>query len=221
MEDKDLQEINELGIEGRKHLRYPPILDRDPSMAAKFLTLEDCQNSLTLLQDTFLDLGKSTQKNKLLEWSILSNKATFDWFISFTITLCELLDTKAFKAPDLNNLPGDSDLKLCPPMIYKKGIVSPEYFKINTVDPISHHRVKYIGEAYEATDFRDGFPIWYSLSNTTIYERYSAKTNTRVRIDHCDGELQYFLAGASDNWKNIVGVPLEMDDVIINILFRD
>ena len=47
------------------------------------------------------------------------------------------------------------------------------------------------------------------------------KTNKRVRIDFNKGELLYFIAGASDNWKQVVNVPIEMDYVITALLFRN
>ena len=83
------------------------------------------------------------------------------------------------------------------------------------------NRILYISRAHEAQEFRDGFPAWYIFSNTTLYERYSNTTGVRARIDFNNGEFHYYIAGASDNWKQIVGVPLEMDSIISNLLFRN
>ena len=77
-------------------------------------------------------------------------------------------------------------------------------------------------ENYDMSDFiDDAYPAWYLLRETTIFEQYSEKTNTRVRIDFRNGEFMYFIAGASDNWQPILGVPVEMDHVVSALLFRN
>ena len=82
------------------------------------------------------------------------------------------------------------------------------------------YRVLYIKEGYSLSDFEGGFPAWYTFSTTTLYEEYNPKTNKRVKIDFKNGEFFYYLAGASDNWVEIVDVPLEMDSVVSALLFR-
>ena len=87
--------------------------------------------------------------------------------------------------------------------------------------PIINYRIKYIMESYDMSDFLDdAFPSWYILQESTIFEQYSEKTNTRVRVDFKDGEFLYFIAGASDNWQRIEDVPAEMDHVISALIFR-
>ena len=66
----------------------------------------------------------------------------------------------------------------------------------------------------------DAYPAWYLINTTTVFEQYSEKTNTRVRVDFREGEFMYFIAGASDNWQRIEEVPAEMDHVIAALLFR-
>ena len=76
-------------------------------------------------------------------------------------------------------------------------------------------------ENYDMSDFiDDAYPAWYLLRETTIFEQYSEKTNTRVRIDFRNGEFMYFIAGASDNWHQISLVPEEMDHIVAALLFR-
>ena len=79
----------------------------------------------------------------------------------------------------------------------------------------------YIMENYDMSEFvDDAYPNWYLIKDTTVFEQYSEKTNTRVRVDFRNGEFSYFIAGASDNWKKVEGVPLEMDHVIAALIFR-
>ena len=86
---------------------------------------------------------------------------------------------------------------------------------------INNYRIKYIMEDYDMSDFIDDcYPEWYLLQNTTIFEQYSEKTNVRVRVDFRDREFVYYVAGASDNWKRIENVPVEMDDVVAALIFR-
>ena len=76
-------------------------------------------------------------------------------------------------------------------------------------------------ENYDMSEFiDDSFPAWYLIQDTTIFEQYSEKTNTRVRVDFRNGEFSYFIAGASDNWQKIMDVPKEMDHVIGALIFR-
>ena len=222
-EDELREQLKDERIKDKKNFHYPPILDYNPVKAADFLTIEDSKEVLKLMSNTYSNFKEEGQKNIVLEKSILLN---FEWFASFTLELCNLLEQEPILIPyDKVKIPRwDKSIKdpiFFPPLKIRRGVITPEYYNIESKDPIDHYRISYIKEAYEATDFRDGFPVWYMFSNTTIYERYSAKTNVRVRIDYNNGELSYFLAGASDNWKRIVGVPVEMDDVIASLLFRD
>ena len=77
-------------------------------------------------------------------------------------------------------------------------------------------------ENYDMSEFIDDcYPNWYLLKDTTVFEQYSEKTNTRVRIDFRDGEFSYYIAGASDNWQKIECVPIEMDHIISALIFRN
>ena len=76
-------------------------------------------------------------------------------------------------------------------------------------------------EGYHVSDFRGGFPAWFALSKVTILEQYNPKTNKRVKIEFSQGEFRYYTAGASDKWARILGVPLEMDNIISALLFRN
>ena len=218
--EEELQEYLEgERISSSENIKYPPILDYNPIKAADFLTIENSEEAFKLMLKVYKNLNTSEQQYIILEKLINLN---FDWFASFTLELCNLLEKEPIQIPyERAQYTEPQEPIFFPPLKYYKGKVKPKYFNVPSRDPVDHHRIRYIGEAYELTDFRDGFPVWYMFSNTTIYERYSAKTNVRARIDYRDGVLNYYLAGASDNWKNIVGVPLEMDDIISSLIFRD
>jgi hypothetical protein len=88
-------------------------------------------------------------------------------------------------------------------------------------DPINNYRISYILKGFQMHEFQgDTYPAWYLLKNTTIFEQYDERTNKRVRVDVRDGDLYYFIAGASDNWKIISDVPKEMDYVISALIYR-
>lgn len=56
--------------------------------------------------------------------------------------------------------------------------------------PINNYRIRYIVSDYDLNNFQDKeYQGWYILKNTTVYERYNEKTNTRVRIDFRDGNF--------------------------------
>ena len=218
------EEISKLVVEGRKNLYYPMILSEDPVIAANSLTMEDEQKVLKLLTETYDDLGSKKQQHLALERTILFSKFNFDWFVSYFSELNRLNDLTYKDIPYsvADRIKKGDELFLFPPLKFSNGIVVPNLFKGSTnLNPVAQFRIKYVSEAHEAEEFRDGFPSWYVLSNTTVFEKYSTKTGVRARIDFQNGEFHYFLAGASDNWKQIVGVPLEMDDVITTLLFKD
>ena len=221
-EQQLLQELNSIVVSGSKNLEYPPILDADPVYAANALTLEDEVKVLDLMESTYKSLCKRSQVNKVLERSIIYNKDNFEWFASFTLELGRLNGKEVIIPYEIEDkISKKGGLLFFPPLSYSKGKTVSVLPKGTSLDPIIQHRIMYIGNAYEATDFREGFPAWYMFANTTIYEKYSNRTGVRVRIDFENGEFHYYLAGASDNWKQIIGVPLEMDDVINTILFKD
>ena len=203
-------------------VHYPPILDIDPVFAADFLTIEDSKKCFEWMKEVYKYLTLEKQPHKVLETSILYSKKNFDWFASFALKLAELNEgTIEIPYQYREELRQGPEFVYFPPLKIHKGLVMFKYFKTRDTNPIIHHRIKYIKEAYEVEDFRDGYPAWYMLSNTTIFERYDSKTGVRSRIDFNNGELHYYIAGASDNWKKLVGVPLEMDYIISSLLFRN
>ena len=215
--------INDESSYTRGQIKIPVITDLNPIYAANFLTVTDCEESFNLLKDTFNKLGKKDQKNIVLEKLILYNKDSFEWYTSFALQLAELNES-TIKIPynvKENVLLGDRKIAILPPIKLSRGMVVPNLFKVEDERPLTQNRIKYIGEVHEAEEFKDGYPAWYMLSNTTIFEKYDAKTGVRSRIDFNNGEFHYYISGASDNWKKLVGVPLEMDYVVSSLLFRD
>ena len=222
-EEKLLEEIGNLKVKGNKYLSYVPILDVNPIQAANSLTLKDELEVIELIRDTYKNIKKESQINIALERTLLYSKFNFDWFASFVLELCKLND-KTIEIPykDVEDLPKEKeDLFLFPPLKYKKGIVFADLPRDTQLHPIVQYRIIYISQAHESNEFRDGFPAWYTFSNTTLYERYSNATGVRARIDFNNGEFHYYVAGASDNWKQIVGVPLEMDGIVASLLFKN
>jgi hypothetical protein len=70
---------------------------------------------------------------------------------------------------------------LLPPIKYypEKKSVNFEIKKTKDKNPINLWRIKYIREEFEESEFADGYPAWYIMSETTVYENYSTKTNRR------------------------------------------
>ena len=205
-------------------LTYPPVTDYDPYIAANFLSIEDSEKYLPIMLEAFGNIAKTTQKYKVLENSILYNKVTFKWFINFTLALGNIIEGENFKADfPYEKLPEDEGKLLILPPMYRTvaNEIKRKKYKLINQDSVNLWRVNYIQSCYELTDFRGGFPSWYILSQTTIYEEYNYKINRRVRIDFSNGEFLYYLAGASDKWQQIVGVPVEMDSVVASLLFKN
>lgn len=223
-----LDKANKLYFKNKDCL-LPPILDRDPILAANFLTKEDCERCLDLLINTYSSIGEKEQKNKLLELQLTASNLNFEWFAKFTTEVGRLATGSPYIEVPYHHedkIPKERErfpLTLFPPIIYKshKKKVEPLTFKVRDKDPINTWRIKYIQEQYDESDFYDGFPAWYIMSEITIYEEYNTKTHCRVKIDHINGEFIYYIAGASDKWRRIIGVPSEMDCVVASFLFKN
>lgn len=217
---KDLQKIE---IKHSKYLKYPIILDRDPKYAAYSLTITDSGVTLELMLAAFNSIVKGTKEYPLIEYNILYSSTMFDWFVDFTYKLLDLQEEEyEWKVPYELRPDEESPLAFFPPVTQRirQRHATMRRFSLNAVDPIDRFRVIYISKMWDLEDFREGFPAWYSLYETTIYEEYNSKTNVRVRITFTRGEFRYFICGASDNWKEICDVPLEMDHIVSALLFR-
>lgn len=218
---------NKNGLKG-KESKLIPILDKDPILAANFLTIKDCEDALVLLTDTFRNLKSLSQKNKALEMNILLNKETFNWFATFATEIDRIVTgTSVIEIPyqhlkDLSEVYPNL-LTFFPPCNYNHINKRLELFKYKVRDknPINLWRIKYIRDEYEEGDFNDGYPAWYIMSEVTVYENYSTRTNRRIKIDFINGEFIYYIAGASDKWRRIIGVPSEMDYVVASLLFKN
>ena len=223
--------IKEYHIRRMTWCRYIPILDKDPEYAAKFLTRRDLVSSYKLLKEVFEEIRNNKKYHEILYDTVMDSKNNFYWFSKFFETMEEILKVSEDKKYNIPFNKAPFNLGVAPnvvqPYFYscvrKEHKVSVKYYRTNVKnqDPINNYRIRYIVEDYEMNDFQDDeYPGWYVLKNTTIYEQYNEKTNTRVRIDFRDGQFFYFIAGASDNWEMIPDVPIEMNHVISALLFR-
>ena len=206
---------------------YPPILDEKAKYAATFMTKSDTERAFQALMIVFLKIKEGVQSEyKILQNDIMRNHLNYMWFLTFYKSLCTLLKEGEPDKSLVEYAPkfeGKSKLEFQYPYTIENEKLVYDKYNIDEKranDVVVGYRIKYICEGYSLDDFTDGYPVWYNFFNTTIYERYSERTNVRVRIDFKDGLLYYFVAGASDNWQQITGVPLEIDEVIKSIIFR-
>ena len=216
-------DLERIIIKNECHMKYPLILDRDPEYAAYSLTKNDCEVTLELMLSAFNSLVSFQKEYPLIEYNILYSATMFDWFVDFTYKLLKLVDEeKEWDVPYDFRPEKESPLAFFPPLIYKayKKRAVERKFRSNIKSPIDKYRVIYISQMWDLEDFRGGFPAWYNLYETTIFEEYNPQTNTRVRVTFSRGEFRYFICGASDNWKEITDVPIEMDHVVSALLFR-
>ena len=225
----DEKEISKLVSDNEVELYFPPVLDRDATFAAKFLTKEDTKSSYSFILLLFKAIEEGTLSNYVLAEKFLGkNGRAYRWLVIFFKELEKVLNIENKRAIPEFPCEIDEELDFPPPCrTIERANKVPKYrlepikIKLNKDDVINKHRVMYIKGCYELEDFYGGYPSWYLLSDTTVYESYNVKTNRRIRIDYRKGEFLYFIAGASDNWQQIVDVPLEMDYVIAALLFRD
>lgn len=220
-------------VHSNKECTTPCILDRDAVLAANFLTIEDSKDTLELMLNVFKGLRSDDCKYPLAKMCVMWSFTNFNWFVKFTEELIRLVlgDDEKFDfpmdlCPPIVNC-GTKDqfgkAYFCPPLKYntKKKRAELVKFRTKVIDPVDCYRIQYISCNYYLEDFREGYPAWYSLRDVVVYENYSPRTNKRIRIVHRNGEYHYYLTGASDNWKEIMEVPLEMDYVVSALLFRD
>ena len=212
------------GIKSNRELYCPPILDMDAKLAAHFMTLEDSEEALKKLLYCFKVIdGKEAPKYTLLERLIMHGATNFDWFAKMTEELSDIIKEEAFFPPVwLRPEKKDDDyLYLISPMIYKGKKVKYVQFPSSITNIIDKNRYLYIKKQVQLEDFREGYPTWYVFSQMTLFEKYNTMTNVRVKIDFSKGEFRYYISGASDDWKEICDVPLEMDHVISALMFRN
>ena len=217
---------------------YIPILDTDPKYSANYMTRADLIDSYELLKEVFEEIANDKikrVKHRVLADTICFSKENFHWYSIFVKEASRILNMKDveipyYKCPDYSinsDTKGRSLIKVHQPFgVYyngKRKVYFAEELKSNRPqnDPINNYRLKYILSQYELEEFTgNSYPSWYSLDDLTIYEKYCTKTNTRIRVDFKEGDLHYFIAGASDNWKEILNVPDKMKYVIYALLFR-
>jgi hypothetical protein len=227
MMKKELKPIKEYKLSSIKQAHYIPVLDKDPVLAARALTKKDIGKSYKYLMKAFEEIRKDKIYSEPLVETILFSKENFLWFTAFLKELENMLGVKEYEAP-FDKAPPYANIRA--PIVYspfhagnrKEDIALFNYKTLSkTLHPINNYRIKYIMENYEMSDFiDDAYPAWYLIKTTTVFEQYSEKTNTRVRVDFREGEFMYFIAGASDNWQRIEDVPAEMDHVVAALLFR-
>jgi len=225
-----LKNIKDYKVVKLRYAAYVPILDKDPCFAAHFLTKKDLKRAYNLMRETFSEIKEDKVVHEIMAETILASKDNFMWFCSFFKEMEKILGTaeiyklpyskcpeKSGKAPEVYQPFTCVPLKANEPIYIR-------YLNINSKvqDPINNYRITYIMAEYDLSDFQDDcYPGWYLIKNTTVFEQYNEKTNRRVRIEFRNGEFLYFVAGASDNWQIINGVPPEMDHVIAALLFRN
>ena len=237
---KNLRNLSELQYDDIEKFAYIPILDNNPTFAARFLTVEDTRKSYDLLVSVFTEIAKGNNKvHPLMFETVLFCEHNFLWYSTFLKELEDILNVKPHKisfekCPAKYSLTSPNlrgKIKKCPPAIYhpfacyfsarKRAFVA-EYLKQNIASnkEVDNYRLKYLSEGYHADDFQDcTFPAWYSLETFTIYENYNEWTNTRVRIDYDSGKFLYYIAGASDNWKKVTDFE-DIDKVVSVLIYK-
>lgn len=222
-----MKPIKEYKIKSSLQAAYIPILDAEPSFAAKFLTKEDLKKAYELLKETFEEIKSNKPYHLPLYNTILNSGYNFTWFVNFFRTIESILRKKPVHI-DLRKCPIQLEEKLEVYQPYNVALKSKGNFTFRTPktnvknqSPINNYRIRYIMAQYDLSEFQDDqFPGWYLLSETTIFEQYNEKTNTRVKIEFRDGRFYYFIAGASDNWQYI-DAPKEMDHIVSALIFRN
>ena len=226
----ELKPLKDYNLSHSEQGKYIPILDRNPEKAARSLVIKDLKKTYLLLKETFAEIKEGKIYHEVLANTIVFSYYNFGWFASFLKELENILRVR--KKVEL-------PYEKCPTMyeVTTKTLIAYQPFYVTLVNGkvlfhnyrvlskklhfINNYRIKYIMEDYDMSDFIDDcYPEWYLLQNTTIFEQYSEKTNVRVRVDFRDREFVYYVAGASDNWKRIENVPVEMDDVVAALIFR-
>ena len=228
MSKKELKPIKEYNLTSKKQARYVPIMDRDPVLAARALTKKDVEKAYKLLTETFEGIRAHKNYYEPMANTLLYSGENFAWFSSMFKELENILDIRDKfeipfeEAPIFVQLKAPVAYQPFHPEIVKGSILLCNYRTLSKqLSFINNYRIKYLMENYDMSEFiDDAYPAWYLLKKTTVFEQYSEKTSVRVRIDFYNGEFYYFIAGASDNWKEIKNVPIEMDDVIAALIFR-
>lgn len=221
----DLSKYKKIYADSEIKLYFPPVLDYDATFAAQSLCKEDMRACYNFLKLIFQAIENNTLNEYVIMNDFLSdNSKAFFWIVTFFKEIEKLLQVEEAYSVPFYDFKDSKKLSFPPPYSFKKckeGCkIVPIELNLKSDDVVNKYRVMYIKNCYEVTDFIDGYPSWYVLSDTTIFEEYNVKTNKRIRIDCNKGEFLYFIAGASDNWQQIVDVPLEMDYVVASLLFR-
>lgn len=222
-----LPELKSIHIDKQQQGAYIPILDEEPSFAAKFLTKRDLVKAYKLLKETFKEINKQEPYHLPLYYTITNSRYNFMWFVNFLRAIEEIREEDKLKINFLMCPTDSSDaLEIYQPFFTrynKDGVIKFLHPRANvkTRPPINNYRMSYIMAGYDLQDFQDDqYPGWYLLQETTVFEQYNEKTNTRVKIEFRSGRFFYFIAGASDNWQLIDTLP-EIDHVVSALLFRN
>ena len=218
-----INNLKNIKVKGWEQVYFPPVLDQDPTLAARYLTIKDSALALEILLKAYDAIEKDEQVYPVLQYCITWSRSNFNWFVLFTIELIRLVMNEEgdFKFPYDKIVERKEDiLSLFPPLEYKNKKARVREFRVKYANIIDAHRLLYISHGYSVQDFREGFPTWYTINSLSVFEEYNPKTNVRVKITFSSGEFHYFIAGASDNWQEIGDVPIEMDHVISALLFR-
>lgn len=222
-----LKDLKEYKLKESKQASYISILDKDPVYAARALTIKELGEAYSLLKKVFEDIRDGGCYYEPLQDTVLFCRKNFLWFCSFFKEMEVLLKVEEFQIPYEKTPPTAThrNIKVFQPFYCEEneGELNLVEYPTNVEGQhfINNYRVRYILECYGLEDFQnDSFPVWYLIHDVTVFEQYSEKTNTRVRVDFREGRFLYFIAGASDKWQQIEEVPVEMDHVIAALLFR-
>lgn len=219
-----MKPIKEYIISSTKQAAYIPILDEEPSFAAMFLTKKDLNKAHNLLIETFEEIKSNKPYHLPLYETILNSHKNFMWFAALFRKIERILNPQKKYRLSYARCPKavkGEKLEVYQPFKSHNGkTLSYPKSNVKWQTPINNYRIQYIIANYSLEDFQDEqLPAWYLLKETTIYEEYNEKTNTRIRIDFRDGRLMYFIAGASDNWQ-LIDAPQEMDHIVSAFLFK-
>lgn len=243
LNSKVSRDMNNKLIDTIDEAYFPPVVNYNPVDNAHDLSIEDAKEAYNALYASFNVIKKKKNKpiHPLLEECLLGS---YSQFMFFAIMFKELekilpqsdlgfsseLEIPYNRRPKKLKTQKENTFFIQPPLYLEKvrdkyRIQYKSYGDKNykNISPVMLHRYNYISRNYEITDFKEGFPAWYTLQQNilvNLFERYVPQLNKRIRIRWNKNEFEYHICGASDNWQKIYDVPLEMDNIIAALLFR-
>ena len=199
------------------------LLDKDPILAAQCLTVQHMELYVKRLRYSFCIAHIPKYKKPAPIFGMIAelkySRENYVWFSEFYTELCRQIKTEKLIVPEFTE---DFVFDTTGIKFKNNGLVLNLEEEKEDIDVVvNKNRIRYIKKKYPVQKFIGGYPSWYLKIDNNLFKKYDSRLKRDFKIVYDRNRYRYYIADYFNQWVEITDVPLEIDDFITTLLYKN